>query len=69
MPSKDYLMLRSARRAHLEARTALMQRSFPGVDQLPDSFLRRDYKENEALSAELCQIVCEALHSPAAKPS
>jgi hypothetical protein len=42
MLSKDYLMLRSARRVRLEARTALLQRSFRRVDQLPDSLLRRD---------------------------
>jgi hypothetical protein len=37
MPSKDHLMLRSARRARLEARTALLQCSSCRVDQFPDS--------------------------------
>jgi len=42
MPSKDYLMLRSAQRARLEARTASLQLSFWCVNQFPDSLLRRD---------------------------
>jgi hypothetical protein len=33
-------MLRSARRARLEARTALMQLIFLRVDEFPDSLLR-----------------------------
>src|SRR5690349_18397841 len=37
MPSNDYLMLRSALRAHLEARTASLQLIFRCVDQFPDS--------------------------------
>jgi hypothetical protein len=37
MPSTDYRMLRSARRAHLEARTALLQRSFCRVGKFADS--------------------------------
>jgi hypothetical protein len=37
MPSKDYLMLRSARRARLEARTAILQLFFRGVEQFPDT--------------------------------
>jgi hypothetical protein len=40
MPSKDYLMLRSAQRARLEARTASLQLIFWCVDQFPDSLLR-----------------------------
>ena len=35
------LMLRSARRARLEARTASLQRSFGRTGQSPDSLLRR----------------------------
>jgi hypothetical protein len=42
---------------------------FDRSGQFPDSLLRRDDKENEALSAELCQIVCEALHCASAKPT
>src|ERR1700680_4908221 len=41
MPSKDYLMLRSAQRARLEARTASLQLIFWCVNQFPDSLLRR----------------------------
>jgi hypothetical protein len=41
MASKDYLMLRSAQRARLEARTASLQLIFWCVNQFPDSLLRR----------------------------
>jgi hypothetical protein len=37
MPSNDYLMVRSAQRARLEARTASLQFFFRCVNQLPDS--------------------------------
>jgi len=37
MPSKDYLMLRSAQRARHEARTASLQLIFWCVNQFPDS--------------------------------
>ena len=44
MPSKDYLMLRSAQRARLEARTASPQFFFRRLGQFPDSLLRREDK-------------------------
>ena len=37
MPSNDYLMLRSAQKARLEARTASLQLVFRFVGQFPDS--------------------------------
>jgi len=37
MPSKDYLMLRSAQKARLEARNASLQLVFRFVGQFPDS--------------------------------
>jgi hypothetical protein len=40
MSSRIYLMLRSARRAHLEARTAALQRSFGRTSQFPDNHFR-----------------------------
>ena len=42
MPSKYYLMLRSARRARLEACTALLQCVFDRSGQFPDSLAGRD---------------------------
>jgi hypothetical protein len=48
MPSKDYLMLRSAQRARLEARTASLQLIFWCVKQFPDSLLRREDQEGDA---------------------
>jgi hypothetical protein len=56
MPSKDYLMLRSAQRAcprpelgaRLEARTASLQLIFWCVNQFPDSLLRREDQEGDA---------------------
>jgi predicted component of type VI protein secretion system len=48
MPSKDYLMLRSAQRARLEARTASLQLIFWCVSQFPDSLLRREDEERDA---------------------
>ncbi len=44
MPSNDYLMLRSAQKARLEARTASLQLVFRFVGQFPDSLFRRDDK-------------------------
>jgi hypothetical protein len=41
MPSKDYLMLRNAQRARLEARTASLQLTSWCVGQFPDSLLCR----------------------------
>ena len=40
MPSYDYLMLRSARRARLEARTALLQRSFRRASEVPSELCK-----------------------------
>ena len=49
MPSKDYLMLRSAQKACLEARTASLQLVFLFVGQFPDSLFRgNDGYENES---------------------
>jgi hypothetical protein len=46
MPSESYLMLRSARRARLEAHTASLQRFFPAlIDFLRASFRGNDEKE------------------------
>jgi hypothetical protein len=42
MPSIIYLMLRSARRARLEARTTLLQLRCDRVEQFPDSLESRD---------------------------
>jgi hypothetical protein len=42
MLSKNYLMLRSARRARLEARTVLLQRFFGRSGQFPDSLFLRE---------------------------
>jgi hypothetical protein len=41
MPSNNYLMLRSARRARLEARAALLQLIFSAPVEFPDILLRQ----------------------------
>ena len=56
MPSKDYLMLRSAQRAHLETRTALLQRSFRQADQFPDSLLRGNDDPRRACLVNQCTV-------------
>src|ERR1700739_1907803 len=50
MPSITYLMLRSARRARLEARTALLQLFFFSATRFPDSLEGRDLSHRWALA-------------------
>jgi hypothetical protein len=67
MPSKDYLMLRSAQRARLEARTASLQLIFWCVNQFPDSLHHRREDENgmrRLVSRGSSQLVVNYLNAP-----
>src|ERR1700730_14555333 len=57
MLSKDYLMLRSAQTARLEARTASLQLIFRCVNQFPDSLFRRDDEGRWLLSTASPQFL------------
>jgi hypothetical protein len=53
MPSKDYLMLRSAQRAHLEARTATLQFICRYISRFSDSRFRgNDESERQYIFGE-----------------
>ena len=66
MPSAAYLMLRSARRARLEARTAPMQPQFP---RCANSFTSsQTMKKSPAVSDRCGDSVAKAVEPPDALP-